>query len=159
MLLLETTILNFNAKPPGDLFAGFLATGWIFNDKSWQMKVSTDNAVVFQSLSHFQLFYNPMDCNLPGSSVHGISQARILGWVAMSFSRGSSWPRDRTRTSCIGRWVPYHWATREAINRKYLLKDNLECHQMITNHDQINKCQGEINGKTCIFFNYTTKAT
>ena len=101
----------------------------------------------------------PMNCSPPGSSVHEISQARILGWVAMSFSRGSSWPRDRTRTSCIGRWVPYHWATREAINRKYLLKDNLECHQMITNHDQINKCQGEVNGKTCIFFNYTTKAT
>ena len=102
---------------------------------------------------------DPMDCSPSGPSVHGILQARILGWVAMSFSRGSSWPRDRTRTSCIGRWVPYHWATREAINRKYLLKDNLECHQMITNHDQINKCQGEVNGKTCIFFNYTTKAT
>ena len=36
----------------------------------------------------------PMDCSLPGSSVHGISQARILAWVAISFSRGASWPRD-----------------------------------------------------------------
>ena len=44
---------------------------------------------------------DPMDCNLPGSSVHGISQARILEWVAISFSRGSSQPRDRTRVSCI----------------------------------------------------------
>ena len=37
---------------------------------------------------------NPMDCSLPGSSVHGILQARLLEWVAFSFSRGSSWPRD-----------------------------------------------------------------
>ena len=39
---------------------------------------------------------NPMDCSLPGSSVHGILQARIPDWVAISFSRGSSWPRDLT---------------------------------------------------------------
>ena len=42
-----------------------------------------------------------MDCSLPGSSVHGIFQARILEWVAISFSRGSSQPRDRTQVSCI----------------------------------------------------------
>ena len=50
----------------------------------------------------------------PGSSVHWISQARIPEWVVNSFSRGSSRPRDQTRVSCIGRWIPYHWATREA---------------------------------------------
>ena len=44
---------------------------------------------------------NPMDCSLPGSSVHGIPQARILEWVAISFSRGSSRPRDRTQVSHI----------------------------------------------------------
>ena len=44
---------------------------------------------------------DPMDCSPPGSSVHGISQARILEWLASSFSRGSSWPRDRTHVSCI----------------------------------------------------------
>ena len=43
---------------------------------------------------------NPVDCSLPGSSFHGISQARILEWVAISFSRGSSWPRDQTLTPC-----------------------------------------------------------
>ena len=42
-----------------------------------------------------------MDCSPPGSSVHGILQARILEWVAISISRESSWPRDRTRVSCI----------------------------------------------------------
>ena len=46
---------------------------------------------------------------MPGSSVHGILQARILEWVAISFSRGSSWPRDWTQLFCIGRWVLYHW--------------------------------------------------
>ena len=43
---------------------------------------------------------NPMDCNLPGSFVHVISQARILGWVTISFSRGSYPPRDQTLVSC-----------------------------------------------------------
>ena len=44
---------------------------------------------------------NPMDCSLPGSSVHGILQARMLEWVAVSFSRGSCRPRDQTHIPCI----------------------------------------------------------
>ena len=52
-----------------------------------------------------------MDCSPPGSSVHGIFQARILEWVAISFSRGSSQPRDRTRISSIGRWALWHCTT------------------------------------------------
>ena len=44
---------------------------------------------------------DPMDCSLSGSSVPGILQARILAWVAVPFSRGSSQPRDRTRVSSI----------------------------------------------------------
>ena len=44
---------------------------------------------------------NPMDCSLPGSSVHRILQARILEWVAIPFSRASSWSRDHTCVSCI----------------------------------------------------------
>ena len=55
-----------------------------------------------------------MDCSLPGSSVHGISQARIPEQVAISFSRGASWSRDGTRVSYIGRQILYHWAIREA---------------------------------------------
>ena len=53
---------------------------------------------------------NPMDCSPPGSSVHGILQARVLEWGAMPSSRGSSQPRDRTEVcyvSCVGRWVLY----------------------------------------------------
>ena len=57
---------------------------------------------------------NPMDYSVPGSSVHEISQTRTLEWVAISFSRRSSWPRNQTRISCISRQILYHWATREA---------------------------------------------
>ena len=51
---------------------------------------------------------DPMDYSPSGTSVHGILQARILEWVAISFPRGSSWPRVQTYISCIGRWVLYH---------------------------------------------------
>ena len=58
--------------------------------------------------------FDPMDCSLPGFSVQRFFQGRILEWVAISFSRGSSGPRDWTHISFTGRWVLYHWATREA---------------------------------------------
>ena len=59
----------------------------------------------------------PLDYSLPpGSSVHGISQARVLEWVAVAFSRGSSQPRDRTRVSCIvGRFFTI-WTTRDLLS-------------------------------------------
>ena len=53
--------------------------------------------------------WDPLDCSPPGSSVHGIFQARILEWVAISFSRGSSQHRDQTHASHIGRRILYHW--------------------------------------------------
>ena len=57
-----------------------------------------------------------MDCSPPGSSVHGFLQARILEWAAISFPRGSSWPRDRAPVSCTaGRFFAI-WATREALD-------------------------------------------
>ena len=68
-------------------------------------------------------FCDPTDSSLPDSSVHGILQARILDWVAMPFSRGSSQPRDETcvfYVSCIGRWFHYHWikAFRNTLSHK-----------------------------------------
>ena len=57
--------------------------------------------VVAQSLSHVQLFCDPVDCSPPGSSVHGISQARILEWIAIFSPRASSPPRDQTCLSCL----------------------------------------------------------
>ena len=57
---------------------------------------------------------SPMDCNPPGFCDHGILQARILEWVVIPFSRVSSWPRDLTCVSCIGRGILYCWATGKA---------------------------------------------
>ena len=56
---------------------------------------------------------DPMDGSLPGSAVHGIFQARILEWTAISFSRGSSQPRDQTQVSCIADRRFTIWATRQ----------------------------------------------
>ena len=56
---------------------------------------------------------NPTDCSPPGSSVHGILQARILEWVAIPFSRGSSQPRNRTQVSHTAGRFFIVWATRE----------------------------------------------
>ena len=61
--------------------------------------------------------WDPMDCSPPGSSVHGILQARILEWVAISSSRGSSWPRDWTYVSCI----ESRFLTTEPPVRSYIL--------------------------------------
>ena len=54
--------------------------------------------------SHGQLFVTPMACSLPGSSVDGILQARILEWIALPSSKGSSWPRDLPHASCFQHW-------------------------------------------------------
>ena len=63
---------------------------------------------------------DPIGCSPPGSSVHGILQARILEWVAISSSRGASWPRDWTQVSCTAgslphcRWILYWLSHQEA---------------------------------------------
>ena len=65
----------------------------------------------------FETHCDPMNCSPPGSSVHGIFQARIVGWVAISYSKGSSQPRDQTHVSCIscnGRQILYCCTTWEA---------------------------------------------
>ena len=62
-----------------------------------------------------------MGYSTPGSSVHGILQARILKWVAIPFSRGSSWPRDWTQVSCIADRFFNIWSTREALKSVHCL--------------------------------------
>ena len=122
---------------------------------------------------------DPMDYSLPGSSVRGILQARIQEWVAIPSSRGSSWPRDRTRiscNSCIGRWFLYHcaaWEGQMATSSKifitctvhmcvdYLVKNPAVCRGCLyplCNHD------GQYLGKTVIYCwedkrNYSLKVT
>ena len=72
--------------------------------------------------------YNSMDSSLSHSSVHVMSQARVLGWVAISFSRGSSRPRDRTRVSrLVGRRFTV-WATREVLLKYSWFKK--KCHSI-----------------------------
>ena len=74
---------------------------------------------------------NPTDCSPPGSSVHGILQARILEWVAISSSRGSSQPRDQTRVSCascIGRQILYHCVPWEAWQQSRELEAHPFCY-------------------------------
>ena len=66
-----------------------------------------------------------VDCTPPGSSVHTILQARILEWVAISYSRGSSWPRNWTQVSCFVGSLFTIWSTREAQNMKWLGKTKI----------------------------------
>ena len=83
-----------------------------FSNSTWCLRVLSC------SVMSSQLFCDPMD--LPGSSVHGIFQARVLDWVAISSSRGSSQRRDWTRVSyifCTGRCILCHWATGKPLVR------------------------------------------
>ena len=86
------------------------------------------SAAAAKSLQSCPTLCNPIELASPGSSVHGISRARTLEWVAISFSRRSSQPRDRTLifcVSCIGRWILYHYhhlgSLRHSINCLYLV--------------------------------------
>ena len=81
--------LSFIQGTAGNLFP---LPGFIF---------SLDLIAVVQLISHVWLFWDPMGCSPPSSFICGISHARILGWVALSFSGGSSWPRDLTLVSCV----------------------------------------------------------
>ena len=77
---------------------------------------------------------DPMDYSLPGSSVHGIFQARVLEWIAISFSRGSSRPRDRTRVSRIVDRCFTVWATREVLYK------NMLCYAMLSHFSRVRLC-------------------
>ena len=101
--------------PPGtcDSLTDFISYQYLAN--IFNLAVLVGRGVV-QSLSHIGLFRDPMDCNLPGSSVHGISQARTLEWVAISFSRGSSRPRDQTCIFCLAGG----FLTTEAVGMEWL---------------------------------------
>ena len=81
-----------------------------FPDSSW----AWDHCCCYLVAKLCPTLCNPMDHSPLGSSVQGISQARILEWVAISSSRGSSQPMGWTHNSCIGRQILWHWVTREA---------------------------------------------
>ena len=93
----------------------------LFNEADILVNMTTVFSLflVAWSLSCVWLFSDCMDDNPAGSSVHGILQARILEWAAISFSRGSSQPRNQTHICYIGRQILDHWATRETPTLSY----------------------------------------
>ena len=89
--------------------------------KTWKLPLGAQhNCVKCEVAQSCPTLCDPVDCSSPGSSVHGILQARVLEWVAISFSRASSQPRDRTQVSCIAGRRFILWATREAPLGRFL---------------------------------------
>ena len=84
-----------------------------------QLRLGAPTPMSAKPLQSCLTLWEPLDCTLPGSSVHGISQARMLEWVAIPFSRGPSRARDQIHVSCvscIGRQILYHWVTWETLS-------------------------------------------
>ena len=104
-------------KPPHPLLS--LDGGWQLVDS--KTREETEVAQPFLTL------FNPVDCSLPGSSVHGILQARILEWVASSFSRGSSQTRNWIWVSRIAGRLFTIWATRESPSPEILTINKPQC--------------------------------
>ena len=67
--------------------------------------------------------FDPMDCSLPGSSVHGILQARRVEWVTIPFSRGSCQPREQTQVSCIADYLSSEQKRRNTFLRNKLKEE------------------------------------
>ena len=118
--------------PPGDLpdpgiepkslMSPALAGGFLTTSATWEAQ--RENKVKVLVVQLCPTLWDPMDCSPPGSSVHEILQARVLEWVAISYSRGSSQPRDQTQVSCIaGRFFTI-WATRKPEGEYWLVKAN-----------------------------------
>ena len=108
------SVLSDSSWPPG-LQPTRLPHPWDFQDKNTGvgchfllqcMEVKSESEAPQSCL----IPRDPMDCSLPGSSVHGIFQARVLKGVAISFTKGSSWPRNQTRVSCIADRFFTDWA-------------------------------------------------
>ena len=95
-------------------------------DPKWT-KPYSGSFIVVELLSHVRLFCNSVEHILPCSSAHGIFPGKNTREVIISFSRGSFQPRDQTGVSCIGRWILYHWATREASAKVQLSSVTQSC--------------------------------
>ena len=98
-----------------------LDTRWVCSGDVIYHMMTIVNTVLYDwklikesEVSHVRFFCDTMDCSLPGSSIHGIFQARILEWVAISLSRGSSQTKDRTQVSHVAGRFFNSWTTREA---------------------------------------------
>ena len=99
--------ISFSYASRCPIFQQFHEMGWVSSPLYWWIKWGSGRLV---TQSHLTLC-NPTDCSRPGSSVHRILQPRILEWAAISSSRGSSQPRERTQVShTAGRFFAI-WAT------------------------------------------------
>ena len=113
-------LMNFQwgMELQGTSFSKWGHSGYPLKKKKARLQISSFQKFLewwWKSLSHVQLSVTPWAvCSLPGSSVHGILQTRILEWVAIPFSRVSSQPRDQTQVSLIAGRSFTSWATREA---------------------------------------------
>ena len=99
---------NSNEAQPRSNYSGICVLGTLSTSPYWSACSLAQSCLALR---------NPSDCSHPGSSVHGILPARILEWVAISFSRRYSWLRDWTHVSCVScidRCIFYHWATWKA---------------------------------------------
>ena len=88
VILIQTWLLKFSGYE-------------VLLDIKWKSKSGAKRKKESEVAQLCSTLCDPVDCSLPGSSIHGILQARILEWVAISFSRGSSRPRDQIQVSCI----------------------------------------------------------
>ena len=96
-------------------FAAWKFESWTADQRT-SPPLSSQNWTELKHLFSRVQLCDPKDCSPPGSSVHGILQARMLEWSAAAFSRGPSWPRDQTQVSRIAGRVFTVWATREALS-------------------------------------------
>ena len=107
-------IKSHKCKSPATLHARYTRSAGMLGFNSWKKESEVAQSCL--------TLCDPMDCSLPGSSTHGIFQARVLEWVAISFSRGSSWFEDWARVSGIaGRHVTI-WATREVLTHEDFIR-------------------------------------
>ena len=91
-------------------------------------------------------FCDPMDCSQPGAADHEISQARILEWVAISFSMGFSWPKNWTQVSSTAGRFFTDWATREVPAVYMILPVHLE---VLETHENLGICLGKFVQVSC----------
>ena len=114
--------------------------GWWSQSPSNALKLSHCNGIpikIWHKMCPDMSLCSSMDCSPPGSSVHGILQARILEWVPISSSRGSSQFTDGTRVSyipCAGRQILQHWATWEACPTAPCTKSRMATLPILAQH-------------------------
>ena len=101
--------------PPQVIISHHLLHRQVLITKTTQVTLKTFFSMAAQALESCPTLCKPMDSSPPGFSVHGTFQASILECVAVSSFRGSSWPRDQTHISYVGRWILYRWITREVL--------------------------------------------